>query len=568
MNITTLKSYMSFHYPRVPGDEEEYLGYYDTRYEQMVKKQVDLARSHGIYGFGIYYYWFSGKKFLDETIDLFLESKKINFPYFLIWRNENYKRRFLGYENDVFLVQKYDINKISNFINDIKKYLTSPNYIKIKNKPVLGIYDPSAIPEIKNFLFGLRKESRLQGIGEIYILSPADKIPITELNFIDAAFDMNPIEYYKYSRKSQEFFYYSSSLILHTKLKNKIYGKSTLYLGNVIEYDSSHITYKSIIYDEYTPEKFYESNKILINETKNLFEKNDQFYFINGWNNWLEGSYLEPDTNYGYAALNSFSKALYDLTYNSSKQYNFKELINNTKIAVQAHIFDVNLLEKVNNNINNIPFKFDLYISTDTFEKKIFIENYIKNNTKANYFEIMIIKNRRRDLLPMLIQMKNKIWNYKYFCHIHSNKFGQEKFGNVWINYLYQNLLGSEEIIKDILDIFKIKGKIGFIFPEVFYKSKKLPFVLSYKNKIHLNYIINKIFPGNKAGIKFIYPLGNMFWARVGAIKQVFGHKYIYMLKKKDFENNLRLNNHFSEAFWLYVVKMNGYFYKTIFKGI
>ena len=102
MNITTLKSYMSFHYPRVPGDEEEYLGYYDTRYEQIVKKQVDLARSHGIYGFGIYYYWFSGKKFLDETIDLFLESKKINFPYFLIWRNENYKRRFLGYENDVF----------------------------------------------------------------------------------------------------------------------------------------------------------------------------------------------------------------------------------------------------------------------------------------------------------------------------------------------------------------------------------------------------------------------------------------------------------------------------------
>ena len=60
-----------------PGDEEGYLGYYDTRYEKMVKKQVELARSHGIYGFGIFYYWFSGKRFLDETIDLFLESKKI-----------------------------------------------------------------------------------------------------------------------------------------------------------------------------------------------------------------------------------------------------------------------------------------------------------------------------------------------------------------------------------------------------------------------------------------------------------------------------------------------------------
>ena len=82
INITTLTSNVSYHYPRAPGDEEEYLGYYDTRYEPMVKKQVNLAKSHGIYGFGIYYYWFSGKKFLDETIDLFLESKRIKFPFY------------------------------------------------------------------------------------------------------------------------------------------------------------------------------------------------------------------------------------------------------------------------------------------------------------------------------------------------------------------------------------------------------------------------------------------------------------------------------------------------------
>ena len=37
INITTLTSNTSYHYPRVPGDEEGYLGYYDTRYEKMVK---------------------------------------------------------------------------------------------------------------------------------------------------------------------------------------------------------------------------------------------------------------------------------------------------------------------------------------------------------------------------------------------------------------------------------------------------------------------------------------------------------------------------------------------------
>ncbi len=569
MNITTLTSNESYHYPRVPGDEEGYLGYYDTRYEQMVKKQVDLAKSHGIYGFGIYYYWFSGKKFLDETIDLFLESKKIKFPFFLIWRNEDYKRRFLGYENDVFLVQKYNIKYIIDFINDIKKYLISPKYIKIQNKPLVGIYDPASIPEVKSFLVELRKEARKQEIGEIYILSPADRIPRMIVNFIDAAFDLNPQEYHQYKYfKNNEYFYYSSSLIFHTKLSNKKYENFTLYSGNVIEYDSSHTTNVSVIYDEYTPEKFYESNKILINKTKNRFTKNNQFYFINGWNNWLEGSYLEPDTNYGYAALNSFSKALYDLPYNSSKKYNFDELFKKTTIAVQAHIFYEDLIEEMINKINNIPFKFDLYISTDTFEKKNIIEKYIKGITKANYYEIILIENRGRDLLPMLIQMKNRIWSYKYFCHIHSKKSNSTEFGNAWRDYLYQNLLGNEEIIKDILDTFIKKEEIGFIYPEVVYKLTKMPFMSAKDNNVYLNYVINKIFPGYEVGKKFKYPLGNMFWARVDAIKQAFMHKYVYMLKKIDTEKDLKLTSHFNEVFWLYLVKMNGYFYKTIFKSI
>ena len=570
MNIITLESNLSYHYPRVPGDEEGYLGYYDTRYEKMVKKQVELARSHGIYGFGIYYYWFSGKKFLDETIDLFLESKKIKFPYFLIWRNEDYKRRFLGFENDVFLVQRYNIKQVDKFINDIKKYLISETYIKVQNNPILGIYDPSSIPEVKKFLVTLREEARKQDIGEIYILSPADRIPRMVINFIDAAFDMNPKEYHQYKYlKNNKYFYYSSSLIFHTKLPNRKYENYTLYHGNVIEYDSSHTTNVSIIYDEYTPEKFYESNKILINRTKNIFNKTNQFYFINGWNNWLEGSYLEPDTNYGYAAINSFSKALYDLPYNSSIKYNFDELYKKVTIAVQAHIFYTDLIEEMIKKINNIPFIFDLFISTDTIDKKNIIEKYVKRNTKANYYEIIALENKGTDLLPMVIQMKNKIWNYKYFCHIHSRQSNNSEFGKVWRDYLLQNLLGNDETIKNIIDTFIKNEKIGFIYPEIIYNLTKIPYMISKNNDIYINYVINKIFPCYRVGTMLKYPLGNMFWAKVDAIKQVFRHKFVYMLKKIDTtEKDLNITSYFNEVFWLYLVKLNGYFFKTIFKSI
>ena len=569
INITTLTSNLSYHYPRVPGDEEGYLGYYDTRYEPMVKKQVDLAKSHGIYGFGIYYYWFSGKKFLDETIDLFLESKKIKFPFFLIWRNEDYKRRFLGFENDVFLVQKYDLKDVPNFVNDIKKYLISPRYIKIKNKPVVGIYDPSAIPNLKNFLVKLRTEAKSQGIGEIYILAASKNIPRLVINLIDAAFDLMPMEYHQYKYlKINEYFYYSSSLLFHTNIPNKKYDNYTLYRGNVIEYDSSHTQNVSIIYDEYTPEKFYQSNKILLNLTRNLYPNDEKFYFLNGWNNWLEGSYLEPDTNYGYGSLNAFSKALFNLPYNSSKTYNFSKLEKGVKIAVQAHVFYEELIDEMIFAINNIPFKFDLYISTDTFKKKKIIENHIKGKTKANFYEIMVIENKGRDMIPMLWQMKNKIWNYKYFCHIHSKTSNYTEFGNIWRHYLYHNLLGSKEIVMDILDTFINKEEIGFIYPEVVYKLTKMPIMMVRNSILYLNFIINKLYPGYKQGKKFKYPLGNMFWAKVDAIRQVFTHKYVYMFQKNDVELDYKFVSHANEIAWLYIVKRNGYFYKTIFNGI
>ena len=54
--------YEGHHQPRIPGDEDHYLGYYELTKPEIMKKQIELAKSHGIYGFGIYYYWFSGKR--------------------------------------------------------------------------------------------------------------------------------------------------------------------------------------------------------------------------------------------------------------------------------------------------------------------------------------------------------------------------------------------------------------------------------------------------------------------------------------------------------------------------
>ena len=85
--------------PRKPGDKINYLGYYNISGPEIIKKQVELAKSHGIFGFAIYYYWFSGKIFYENVLDIYLNNKDIDFPFFLIWKNENY------YKNDINIIK-------------------------------------------------------------------------------------------------------------------------------------------------------------------------------------------------------------------------------------------------------------------------------------------------------------------------------------------------------------------------------------------------------------------------------------------------------------------------------
>jgi lipopolysaccharide biosynthesis protein len=124
------------------------------------------------------------------------------------------------------------------------------------------------------------------------------------------------------------------------------------------------------------------------------------------------------------------------------------------------------LIEEIINKTNNIPIKFDLFISSNFLTKKNYLYNFIKKNTKANQFEIEILENKRRDFMPLLIQMKNKIKKYKYICYIHTKKSIYLNVEETWRNYLLNNLLGNKDIIFEILTDFENNDKLGFVFPE------------------------------------------------------------------------------------------------------
>ena len=334
----------------------------------------------------------------------------------------------------------------------------------------------------------------------------------------------------------------------------------------MLEFDNSpRIKNSPNIFEYYSPEQFYLINKKIIEWTREHYSIKNRFIFINAWNEWGEGAYLEPDEKYGYASINSLSKALFNKDYKDIN-FNFKNFNKKSIIAIQAHIFYDDLINEIIAKINNIPVKFDLFISTDSLFKKNNIQSYIKKNSIANIINIKIIENKGRDVFPLLIQMKDVIKNYKYLCHIHTKKTIYTNIGNDWRKYLIENLLGNKKIISEILSDFEINEKLGFIFPENYYKVLfQFGIQLNRKNKSIIIHLLKKYFHKFRIGKKFDFPAGNMFWARVNAIYQIFYEEYENKLPIEKGQKDGTLM-HGIERIWLYVVKLNGYYYTKIFK--
>ena len=519
----------------------------DSKYKRL-ENQISLAKNHGIYGFGIYYFWPFYKNNFNETLEIIFENKNLNINFFLIWKRE---------ENE----ENKNIN-ISKFFYDIRKYVVDPRYIKFDNKSVIGInFNDIKVNETK-FLRQMFKKSQL---GDIYILSNINDDNIHDINKTNIFDGL----YYSTNYESLEkvnfhynktFGYFYTHLIYHNLFldltKNNIFRTSEAMRSFPLYLKKS----KTYIYGDYSPEKFYFLNKIIIDWTLKNHNNNSQYIFINNFNN------LEKDNTLGFANINSFSKALFGVPF-IKNNFNLSNLQNCSLIMVQVHVYYIGLLAEVVNKTNNIPVPFDLYITTNTYTKKTFIQKYLYSTTKANKYEILITQNKGRDIIPLLIQLKD-IWrNYKYFCHIHTKKHAEtDKLGYYWRDYLYKNLLGSKNIVSSILSEFENHRKLGLIFPEHFYLEIKYAYSYNPSNTKYLNYLLEILFPDKKLKVGEVrnFPVGNMFWARPIALYQIFNDNIIKSAPEEKGQIDGTIL-HAIERFWIYLAKLNGFEYKTIF---
>ncbi|MBL4929606.1 glycoside hydrolase family 99-like domain-containing protein [Fuscibacter oryzae] len=150
--------------PMLPAD----LGFYDLRATEVMGAQAALARQAGVDAFCVYHYWFDGRQVLDAPLRGLLRRPEVEFPFYLCWANESWRRNWDGLSGEVLLNQSYAPGFEAALAENLARYMRDPRYLRPDGRrPRLMIYRPEDLPDPAANVARLRDALRGLGVGEV-----------------------------------------------------------------------------------------------------------------------------------------------------------------------------------------------------------------------------------------------------------------------------------------------------------------------------------------------------------------------------------------------------------------
>ncbi|KMO34367.1 hypothetical protein VQ03_23520 [Methylobacterium tarhaniae] len=317
-NIARGQPRFAGHYqPRVPRD----LGFYNLTDPTAIRRQVAAALAAGITGFCYYFYWFNGRRVLERPLDAFVADPELQMPFCLLWANENWTRRWDGQENDVLLRQDYDPAQDDDLADCLAGYMRSNRYYRIGGRPLFFIYRPGIIPNAHDFFRRLRAAlTEKLGVEPIIFQTQAFGDNDPRVYGLDGAVEFPP---HKLANHCQD--YAKQQHVLDWNFSGQVFRYDEFVNASLSEPPSEFPLIKTVIpmWDNdarkqgaglcvhgSTPRAFGDWFSSLCERARKNPVLGEKLVFINAWNEWCEGTYLEPDVHHGWAYLNELTRRL------------------------------------------------------------------------------------------------------------------------------------------------------------------------------------------------------------------------------------------------------------------
>ena len=312
-----LPSFQGHYQPHCPI----HLGYYDLRLPEIMEEQAKIARQYGVSGFAHHFYWFSGKTLMEEPLLKMLENPAVDIPFCLSWANENWTRRWDGQDKEVLIAQNYSTEDARQMMRHLAQYFKDERYIRINGRPVFMIYNTKTIPDVEKMKDIWQDEAKNLGIGPLYLIGAQKTI---DDDFQQIGFDgsvqfpphgmdgVNLSAGLHWLKPDVSAFVYdyekvSAAALSWNKTDKKQFRAVTLSWDNTARRQKGATILVNFSIKAYRNWLSELCKRLRQDPTINPDEK---IIFINAWNEWAEGTHLEPDQRFGFAYLEATRQAL------------------------------------------------------------------------------------------------------------------------------------------------------------------------------------------------------------------------------------------------------------------
>lgn len=334
--------------PKIPAD----LGFYDLRLPEVRKAQADMARECGVEGFCYWHYWFgNGKRLLERPFNEVLASGEPDFPFCLgwanhSWSNKTWQKNATFQKDTMFMEQTYgDDEDYINHFNTVLPALKDHRYITVDGKPLFLIFSPLDFPDLNHFvklwqklakengLKGIHFVGKISGVGRFdkgvfhdYSADIQERYNLVLAEGMDAVNSVNlrlaEIKAIGQYRKMLDRL--MNKLIPSSKVEKYDYAKvmqnlftkedrlENVYPTILPRWDKTpRLGKQAYVYTNSTPELFAKS----VREAVGLIQNKDpehRILFLQAWNEWGEGNYMEPDLEFGHGYLDALRTEICD----------------------------------------------------------------------------------------------------------------------------------------------------------------------------------------------------------------------------------------------------------------
>ena len=324
-------------------------GYVNEADPAVMDKKISTAVSHGVNVFIFDWYWYEGKPFLESCVNEgFQKANNGRMKFYLMWANHD-ATSYWDVKNPKIdsVYWKGGVDRaMFNVIVDrvIEKYFKDPSYYKIDGAPVFSIY------ELNTFIKGIggtevAREAldyfraktveagfpglHLQGILWSALPSsivgvPGDKIE--SQNQVLNYFGFNSLTNYCWAHLRNPSGDYEAWADASVAMWDNFDRDFSIpYFPNItVGWDANpRFQFKSGYITNPAPEKFGKYFRKALDYADNHPEQ-PPIITINAWNEWSEGSYLEPDTLHKMGYLETMKRILSEQS-NKSTEKGIKE---------------------------------------------------------------------------------------------------------------------------------------------------------------------------------------------------------------------------------------------------